>query len=405
MSYRQRCTLLSLLTCLGMLMLRPAVLGGNLTPLGIGLFCLIIFLTYLSLPTPNAHAGTTDAESVHFSLVQTLMNCTLWLYCLFVATLKGQSNPDFIFKSFAAAVVISICTFGFSFWRDLKDQIFVNFAKLNALVGWSIAITWGLLKIIPYSTLRYFTIPIKNYETWPDNGDVLFPFSIMYGRLIEYDIYRFSGLFRETGIAQLFFVWSLVLLHDRKSPKFWQLGALLGILLCGSSIALLTLLVSLFIYHGLNARANLKIRVGIAVVGLLLVAGSIFMPGIGLKDKQTTHAASMNDRTEAIGSAFSDPEDLWLGKGLYYKYSPYEGMGINAISQIYYTGVIGFVLHMSIFAAGLLMAQGVRRQYAALAAPPLLTNLFFQPLMDAPTVYILLHYVPMAHLMSARGKA
>jgi hypothetical protein len=387
-----------------MLLLRPSVLGGNFTPIGMGVFVGTVGLAFFLLPRPSTFQGGFIAKDFYLSLGQTFSICLLWIYFLLNALVQGQSNFDFVFKSFAASTLVSICFLFLCTWADLKKTIFDIFAKANALVGWSILITWALLKFVPYSALRYFTISVKNYERWDDNGDILFPFSIIYGHLIEYDIYRFSGLFRETGIAQLFFTWAFIyfLNKNKFENKFWMLGALFGILFCGSSIAYASLLLSLLIYFGFNPKGSFKIKILAAMAAGILVLGSLFAPGIGLKDKQTTHAASMDDRKNAVQTALVDADNLLFGKGPYYAHTPFEGMGINAISQIYFTGLVGFALHIFVFIMGFWMAKSVRREYAALIIPQLFTNMLFQPLTDAPTTYLILHYAPFAFASSAR---
>jgi hypothetical protein len=73
-----------------------------------------------------------------------------------------------------------------------------------------------------------------------------------------------------------------------------------------------------------------------------------------------------------------------------------ENVGINAISAIFHIGVIGFVLYVATFFAGLFgtRSYGDACRYLALISPFLVTSLFFQPVIDAPLILAVLFFFP-----------
>jgi hypothetical protein len=231
------------------------------------------------------------------------------------------------------------------------------------------------------------------------NGDILFPFTVVYGKMAEYGIYRFCSIYREAGIAQAFFVWSFVYLMYSRARGIWIIGSLLGALLCGSTAVIFSFGTAALIHFG--SRSPHRPRQLFILVLLLgaMVLLLLFVPGIGLVDKAATHGASITDRQDAMALALPG-SDIWrwlFGHGLFYDATDkVENAGINAVAAIFDIGAVGFVLYVSTFVAGTFgrrfFIDGYR--YLTLISPFLVTSLFFQPVVDAPLVMAVLFFFP-----------
>ncbi|WP_374319664.1 hypothetical protein [Aquabacterium sp.] len=381
---------LSLLSTIGMLMLRPTALGSTVSSVGI----FVIFIASILKIYSNGRVGWLKTQTFDINSIQVLLALALWGYSISLTAILQKSNFDYAWKATALVSISVICAHILQSDRTTSTHFFSIFAKLNGAIGWSILISTLLIPVLGYDKIKLLTFENKGYEGWDFNGDILFPFSLVYGYLSEYGIYRFSGFSREVGIAQAFFAWSFVFISINNGKPFWRLGCVLGVLFCGSSGAFLTLGLS---YGLLKLSKRNRTPIGLLVMLIAAAAAialTIYAPGVGLQDKQETHLDSQLDREFALSFAMNHASELWFGNGLYYLYTPYDGMGINAISSIYYIGIIGVCLYVAIFIAPLFFAATDKFIYLALISPLLLTALFLQPLIDAPLVYVLIMYIP-----------
>jgi hypothetical protein len=375
---------------------RPSLFGQDFNYVGgfgIVLTTLAFLLTRSGVPVIVARS------SPELNIAVALL--AFWSYAFGLTIFFGNSNLPFLFKASAAGFSVPVCFLLLSANSNLVDRTFSVFARINSALGYSIAITYCLLPIVGYSSLRLFTYAIGGYDDDPGggNGDILFPFSVVYGNLIEYGIYRFCGIYREVGIAQAFFVWSFIYLLYSRAKVIWILGSLLGALLCGSTAVVFSLGAAAFVHFGSQSvhrpRYLLILAVLLSILGLLLV----FAPGLGLEDKAVTHGTSLTDRRDAMAMALPSGDNWrWLfGHGMFYE-SPkkVENVGINAISAIFHIGVIGFALYLATFFAGLFgtRSYGDACRYLALISPFLVTSLFFQPVIDAPLILAVLFFFP-----------
>jgi hypothetical protein len=375
---------------------RPSLFGQDYNYLG-GLG--VVLTTLAFLVTRSGPRLVVARSSPELNIAVALL--IFWSYAFGLTIFFGSSNLPFLFKASAAGFSVPICFMLLSANGKLIDQTFSIFARVNAGLGYSIAITWCLLPIVGYSGLRLFTYAIGGYDDGDTggNGDVLFPFSVVYGNLSEYGIYRFCGIYREAGIAQAFFVWSFIYLMYSRAKLVWIIGSLLGALLCGATAVVFSFAAAAIVHFGsrsLNrARELLILVVLLAVLTLLL----LYVPGLGLMDKAVTHGSSLTDRQDAMMTALSSGDTLRLlfGHGLFYESTKVvENIGINAISGIFHIGIIGFALYVATFFAGLFgnRSYGEAWRYLTLISPFLVTSLFFQPVIDAPLCLAVLFFFP-----------
>jgi hypothetical protein len=359
----------------------------------------VIFTTVAFLLTrPGASVLITKASSERYIAAALLM---FWSYVFGMSIFFGSSNAANLLKATAAGFSVPICFLLLSSNGNLIDQTFSMFTRLNSLLGYSVAITLCLIPFVGYNGLHLATYVIAGYDNADSggNGDILFPFTVVYGKMAEYGIYRFCSIYREAGIAQAFFVWSFVYLMYSRARGIWIIGSLLGALLCGSTAVIFSFGTAALIHFG--SRSPHRPRQLFILVLLLgaMVLLLLFVPGIGLVDKAATHGASITDRQDAMALALPG-SDIWrwlFGHGLFYDATDkVENAGINAVAAIFDIGAVGFVLYVSTFVAGTFgrrfFIDGYR--YLTLISPFLVTSLFFQPVVDAPLVMAVLFFFP-----------
>jgi multisubunit Na+/H+ antiporter MnhB subunit len=165
----------------------------------------------------------------------------------------------------------------------------------------------------------------------------------------------------------------------------------LGALLCGSTAVAMSLAAVVFLNMLLSDKKNLaQIAFGVVLL-VVTVLALLYAPGLGLEDKQQTHGASLDDRSASFDYVLNSGKGLLFGNGIYYeKYLPLP-VGINAVSSVFYYGVIGLILILAWFLCVPINAVKIRRQYLVSIAPLLLTALVSQPLIDAPSALLLLY--------------
>lgn len=375
---------------LGALLLRPSMFGQEYTVYGLIVIFVAVVIRVFALDDKNG-LSSKRTESLAYL---TLLIVIFWIYCLTISLVVGDSRQDYLFKCIAAGIGVPIAAFIFFLNGGIYVRFYRYFAVLNSLLGYSIAITFILLQFLPADALRIGSFEIKGYLETEGNGDILFPFSPMYALLSEYNIYRFLAVYREAGIAQLFFCWSFLYFVLKRDSYYFIAGAFLGGALCGSTTFFVSVSLALLFYLISRKQRSMGGYLILLIGAVAMAAAVVFLPGIGLLDKLQSHAESLDDRLFAISFAFDDVLGLIFGRGLYYIFSPYEGIGINAVSFIYYYGLIGFSLYISLYFMMAFLRRGNFVNYFLLLLPLLFTSLLFQPLVDAPLAFLLFYYIP-----------
>ncbi len=358
----------------------------------------VIFSTFAFLLTCSGTRVLVAKSSPELHVAVALF--LFWSYVFGMSIVFGTSNLQNLFKATAAGFGVPICFLLLSSNGNLVDKTFSAFARINSVMGYSIAITICLLPIVGYSGLRLTSYLIGGYD-YADSGtgDILFPFTVVYGKLVDYGLYRFCGIYREAGIAQAFFVWSFVYLMYSRAKAFWIIGSLLGALLCGSTAVIFSFATVAIVHFGsrsLHRQRELLILVSLLGLMALLL---LFFPGIGLVDKAVTHGSSITDRQDAMALALPGKDiGRWLlGHGLFYESTKaIENVGINAVSAIFGIGAVGFALYVYTFFAGAFGNQTFvdASRYLTLISPFLITSIFFQPVIDAPLLMAVLFFFP-----------
>ncbi len=188
------------LLVLSLCLTRPSIFGQELTVIG-GLGIVVTTLAFLI--TRTGPMLVTKSSPERLTAVALL---AFWCYVFAMSVFYGSSNLSYLLKATAGGLCVPICFLLLSANGNLVNQTFAALARLNAVLGYSIAITICLMPIAGYAGLRVATYTIGGYdESDGGNGDILLPFTVVYGVMKDYGIYRFCGIYREVGIAQAFF--------------------------------------------------------------------------------------------------------------------------------------------------------------------------------------------------------
>lgn len=387
------------LACLVLLaasLLRPTLFGQAYSPVGLALLYLATILSILMSNWRQREIPSADLGAL------TLLLMLFWLYGLATSTINAESNQAYLIKAVVAGISTSFCFYVILRKPSMNRQVFMLFARLNALLGWSIVVTSLLLIFFSPDAIKIGHVEIVGYEVFEGgNGDLLLPFSFYYGLLSDYGISRFLGIYRESGIAQIYFAWAFIYLCFWGQSPWWWLGAGLGSILCGSSAVTVSYAGAAIIYFGLHRNRSFGkyLFLGFILGAIALVA--LYAPGLGLTDKQETHAASLDDRWSAVKYVFSDFPDIIWGHGLYTIQNIGLPLGINAISSVYFYGLIGLAIIVASFVVVPLGHPVLTARYLTSVMPLFMTSMLFQPLVDAPSAFLLLFCTELGELTSS----
>lgn len=298
--------------------------------------------------------------------------------------IPNHMNLGSIYKTYIANVLIILVSAMILTDDFAKKKFFKWFTWVILITTISSIITLVLTLFIPMEKLYLFKLQFGGNEAMA--GSTYFPFTIIYG-VLHYDhieLPRLLGLFRESGIAQMFMLWALFNLKSIDMNKVWvKIVLIIGVILTFSTAGIAVLCVNIVVQQLINLKLLRSIM-------LLIISYCIIMyvPFIGLHDKvDTGHGKSVSDRQEATFNAWDTLSEHPFGIG--FNNSTVFNSGINLMAASNMIGVIGFFLCLFVYFFPAITA-GNRKRYILSMLPIVLTSLTSQPLIDAPLVYIML---------------
>lgn len=377
-----------ILLILALFTMRPSYLGEDYSILGLALALIAAFLviTYKNqapAPIPKKYAVFIFIVFIYWGM-------------LAVFSMLGGTPNNFALKSFILVTVFVLCG-AVVLARTQAESFFAqSLVWVLAAMGFSYFITFLMTLLLGSGSLiEIGHIQISTYA----NGMIFFPFTITYGQIwvpeLNDSIWRLGGGFREAGIAQAFYIWSIIYvlstqLRHKYKLLFFLIVGMLGTL---STMALPLLAISLFLKYFLQATREFKMKhlfiliLTIPLVGALFNA-ALYGRGFGIKDKMET--VSAYDRQYAIDEGMRSLYDNPFGTGMYNNLSIIgENASINligALSQIGIQGLIGIIL---IYLYALFIGNDWRRKLPFIL-PFFMTGLLSQPLLDSPGIYLML---------------
>lgn len=365
---------------LALLFLRPTILGQNYTVVGLALLLLGSIAALLIKSSKKQKLSQADAITFTLAIL-------VWIY-IWTSGVFLDSDKEFLTKSVVANLAAILFAFSLVRLRDFYPIFERMSVKIMATLGWLGLISYIAALFIGIESTHLLDIQVEEHRR-PIR--LIAPLGFVYAdyqTATESFYWRLSAIFRESGIAQGFYIWTLSLSLIRGHKKWITGGSLTGVIMCFSTIGigLLVIVLSYFIFIR-SDRYRKSIRViGIPLLPVVGFAALYYAPGIGIASKAQTHQASLLYRTDAIFNA--DFSNIITGAGMY------SGnlTGGSLLAQIPAIGAIGFTLTMAFYLYALMRYTPHLHQLDkfAVVGPIIITCLVTQPLLDAPFLWMLI---------------
>jgi hypothetical protein len=225
--------------------------------------------------------------------------------------------------------------------------MFVNylFLIILSLQGLSSLITFSLLVSgVPREAL--LIVDLLPNERIPVN--IYFPFSLGGTNFFTLDngnFMRFSGFFREPGVAQVMYIYfmAVAILFLDKWKGSLIIMLFMGVLMSLSTTSLATFPVMLLGILVLKTK-NVQARLGYFFLVPLILVGVYSAPYIGIQDKFITHTHSIETRIDGLAHLSQTMDQTFLlGEGMFSK-GLVENSSINFILSLRENGIFGIAL-------------------------------------------------------------
>lgn len=226
---------------------------------------------------------------------------------------------------------------------------------------------------------------------------IYFPFTPAYGRrqIGSFAFVRLTALFRECGIAQMFYIWAL-----SEAPYYFKnnnIKIIRFLLMMGTGLCISTAgFINLVAYFSLDivfnfAKTDKKNNRKKVIAAIFLVVVFILMQSIPDMSISGKNVISLGARISVYEEIFrlikGEPLGLLFGYDVIL-----EGSGLSLMQQVYMIGIVGTILYSMI---PITCAKGCKNYKRFLLAniAGFITLLFSQPIWMAPIV-ILMWYLP-----------
>ena len=371
-------SIIAFLFWISIVLYKPTMIGAILTPVAM-LFSFFIFLIY-----------HTTFKRIHLTGSQgIIVLCILYYaYCLFLYYVRKNT----VFVNYIKALLsVSLLVF-VSLIVLFSDSIRTKFVRLFilALVLWSLSYVCSLPVML--ATRNAYALPVfqMNMPRYEDYTLALyFPVTPGFGRISigSFQFLRLTGLFRECGIAQLFYIWAISEAeYYFNIPKWIKRLLVLGLLFCFSTMGYVNLVIWMCAKLFLNMKNSMdkkSFRRNLLLILYLVIFVIAFanIPGIRIADKAKV---SFNARFGGYMEIF----ELFKSNPLFGTDSFVENSSSGLFQMIYQIGLVGLILYYSIILFAFFHAQNKKRFILANLAG-IITLTISQPIWDAPLLFLL----------------
>jgi hypothetical protein len=355
----------------------------------------VIFFTY-----PNKKLAVDRKAFYGYLLILLLV-----AYFFIQGIIMGAA-PRTVFNSCFLITVVSLLslfvTSRFSS-QVLKSFIYILFAiSLSSIVTMSIFVLSGLKEggLLVLADLTEFVGRTKNVgPSFFDRHYLYFPFSVGWAsvKIGSIKIPRLLGIFREAGMAQIFFFTAFFFTYvvDIRRVKVVRSVLFIGGALTFSTSALVSFLAGylmLKFYPTPGTRVSIKKMFVAVVIIPAIVLVVLFFPDIGLMDKVSSFSG--NQRSQSFMYSWKKfQEKPVLGFGYYKGFEQMESKKdyvqfLGLIGVAYQIGIIGLALYLCIWYYSF-SKMNDRATYFVLM-PCFITLLISQPSYNDLIVWLLL---------------
>lgn len=377
------------------MLVRPSLFGEEFTYVGsvvvFAVGCMVLLL------------GKCEVRLLRLTVLSQGSAITLWTWLALHSYLAGVSA---VFPVTAFGTVTLCCAgalLGFSN-SECHDAFFASLRGYLALMGASYLVTAVLAQVVGLDTLYVGTVSVKHYAE-ATRMHLPFTFAYSYREVAGILLPRSGAGFREAGIAQAFYAFSILTmpridrLRDRVVFVLFIIGGFGALSTIGMGIVGVSALARLA-----NVGHASKIRVNwTTIVGALLAYWAIDFgmndKGVGLSRKLDSMSYFDRERQTMDGLAY-----FWahpFGAGMYSTASP---AGINLLSLLGNIGILGLVAVIGNIVASWLGSENRLQKFVAML-PLFVTGLFSQPLLDAPLVFLCYGYLAIGSSPLSEAKA
>jgi hypothetical protein len=367
-----------LLLLVSLVFLRPGVLGGTFSAVGIALAALAALVSFA---TDRGKITSSRATKTVVLLV-----AASYLWALIAATWNGTNSRLIGQGAIVTLVVLVSASIVLSSHRRVV-QFVRGFVALIIVIGIFYVITFIAWQIAGIGSFR---LGGAFLGTW--QYEAYFPFTVTVGNQTALGIAfpRLTGIGREPGWMAMYaglawFLWPLV-----GRPRWWGRLALLVAMLAPFSTAGFGIFVVVLAYDLLLKPrpykdiflAFLRQAFGLALMGFAIWL-AVFAPVFGLAAKSTQNVLSLNERNAVTAAGWEALTHLSLGSPV-----GYANSSLNLIASVAQNG-----WPYSLLIAGAILLPRIGHRAVSKTTAPIavifLTLLLAQPPGDSILVFLL----------------
>lgn len=339
------------------LCLRPSIFGER--------YNLIVFIALSIITVSTLYVYREDLNRVQGKSFGLLIIIFVLVSYLFIQGMILSSNARTVFN--ISFLMLGVSAISLYILRLDKEFIIRAIIDIHVIFSISSIITFSIVLLNGLNSdaviLRGASDFIRNYIS-PDkiNGyehDLMFPFTVHWSNVVLFGISlpRLLGIYREPGMAQIFFLTAYFFTYaiELKRPNRVRAILFVGSLLTFSTAGLLSFMAGylvMWFYPRNRIRVKLKKTFLILIVLPIIIIASLYAPNYGLLAKMDS--VSGNERTRSYQRSLSlIIERPWFGWGYYNKsFEKESGTTEDTIDTLgligvtYQIGIIGIVLYL-----------------------------------------------------------
>ena len=382
------------------LFLRPSIFGEKYNAV---VFALFLLFSVLIIGLDQKAFSLTSKRFITLLLISLCL-----LYLLVQGLILSEASQIVIRASAFLLLAIPCLALVLNRHQELILKIFINFhyyLSISAIITFAIFLVKGLsiykLPILAslYEIVEYAVFDPKRPLS---NHVLIFPYTVVWSTVDLFGVSfpRFVGIYREPGMAQIFFVTALIFTffipvrhRDRK-----RVVILTGCLLLFSAAGVLNLLLAggVYVITNTSLRQNIVSLLRKPIFILFILVSFFFLGKLAIKmTTEKLDDLSGETRIDSFKLGLTRlAKDPVFGAGYYNAFEKDESgkvvlennIGIIGIS--FQIGLVGLILYFVCWWFSL--SQSATQHSLAIYLPGLLTLLFFQPSYNDAFVWFLL---------------
>jgi hypothetical protein len=384
------------------LCLRPSIFGER--------YNLVVFIVLSLISVFTLYLSRESLNWVEVKSFNLLLGIFVLISYLFIQGMILSSNARTVFN--ASFLVCGISIICFYMLRLDKQFIIKSIIDIHVIFSISSIITFSIVLLNGLNSdaviLRGASDFVRSYIS-PDkiNGyehDLMFPFTVHWSNVVLFGISlpRLLGIYREPGMAQIFFLTAYFLTYtiELRRPKQIRTILFVGSLLTFSTAGLLSFMAGylvMWFYPRHKIKINLTKTLLILIAFPLIIIATLYAPNYGLLAKMDS--ISGNERIRSYQRSLTlITERPLFGWGYYNKSFESEESGSNGghvdtlglIGVTYQIGIVGVVLYLLLWFYSFYYFNDYRTHFILM--PCLLTLLISQPSYNDMLVWFLLMF-------------